>query len=315
MNEKVNRSAAKNEYPIYRAIDAALRYGLHKVPTWSWTEQIALWWGYKFRPAPRIVKLRSGASIHVDPTDYLQLMIYYFGNFEPHCLKFLRLCTGKGGTIVDVGANIGSFTIEGSLVVGPTGRVISIEPVPSHFRTLQANIQLNGMTNVRPIKTAVGNSVGETTLRLPKGGNLGSFTMGYIQSNEAHTVPLETLDELLTSQNVKSVDLIKMDIEGAECQALLGASKTLERHRPVLIIELNEYALSLNGSSTRDVKRLLDEAGYRGWLIRRNQIESITERTTHICDECIFIHRANDQLIHRLRMPQPRRLQMGSDGE
>ena len=291
-------------FVIYQVINAALRFGLHLVPTCRWTEHIALWWGYKFRPAPCLVKLRSGASIYVDPTDYLQLMIYYFGNFEPHCLKYMRLCTAKGGTIIDVGANIGSFTIEGSLVVGPTGQVISIEPAPSHFRTLRANVLLNGFTNVSLFETALGDSVGQATLKLPKRGNLGSFTLGDIQATETHTVALGTLDDLMRSKDIKSIDLIKMDIEGAEYRALLGASSTLERYRPVLIIELNEYALSLNGASTGDVKRLLHEAGYRGWLIERNQTKPITENTPHICDECLFIHRRNDKLIHKLRLPQ-----------
>lgn len=54
-------------------------------------------------------------------------MIYYFGTFEPHCLSYLQRCVDKGGTIVDVGANIGVYTLESSLIVGQTGRVIAIE--------------------------------------------------------------------------------------------------------------------------------------------------------------------------------------------
>src|SRR5947208_2908736 len=75
----------KNSLLLYRAADSFLRCGLRLLPAWSWTESLALRWGYHFRPQPCVVKLRSGAWIHVDPTDYLQLIIYYLGTFEPHC--------------------------------------------------------------------------------------------------------------------------------------------------------------------------------------------------------------------------------------
>ena len=128
---------SKDTQPTYRAIDAALRKSLHALPVTPWTERIAFWWGYRFRPAPCIVKLRSGGLIRVTATDHLQLMIYYFETFEPHALSYLKRCVGNGGTVVDVGANIGLYTLESSLIVGRTGRVISIEAAPSHIEALK----------------------------------------------------------------------------------------------------------------------------------------------------------------------------------
>ena len=174
-----------------------LRYGLRLLPAWTWTERVALWWAYRFRPAPCVAKLRSGALIQVDPTDYLQLMIYYLGTFEPHCLPYLQGCAGKGGTIVDVGANIGVYTLESSLAVGPTGRVISIEAAPSHVQAIRKNIQLNAMSNVLLIETAVGDSVGQATLTRPRGSNLGMFTLGPVSGDETHTVAVRPIDDLL----------------------------------------------------------------------------------------------------------------------
>lgn len=294
----------KNEYPIYQVVDAALRHGLRVLPMWAWTERAALWWGYRFRPAPCVAKLRSGASIHVSPTDYLQLLIYYLGTFEPHCLPYLRGCANKGGTIVDVGANIGFYTLESSLAVGPTGRVISIEAAPPHVEALRKNIQLNGMRNVSLVEVAVGDSVGEATLALPRGGNLGMFTLGPVNSDEPYSVALRPMDDLLAEQGIHSIDLIKMDIEGSEYRALRGAAKTLARYKPALLIELNEVALHRRGSSAREIKDLLSEAGYRGWVIGRREIRPIPDgQATHGCDECLFIHRENESLMRRLRLP------------
>ena len=298
-------SRRKNQNSLYRAIDAALRHGLRVLPAWTWTERVALWWGYRFRPAPRVVKLRSGAMIYVNPTDYLQLLIYYTGAFEPHCLPYLRGCVNQGGTIVDVGANIGFYTLESSLAVGPTGRVISIEAAPPHAGALQKNIELNGMRNTSLIEVAVGDSVGEAKLALPRGDNLGMYTLGAVNSDEVYSVALRRMDDLLEKQYVDSIDLIKMDIEGSEYRALRGATKTLVTHKPALLIELNEVALRQCGSSAQAVKDLLREVGYRGWLINRDgEARPIPEdQATHDCDECLFIHREKVSLMHRLRLP------------
>jgi FkbM family methyltransferase len=295
----------KNKYRGYQLIDAALRCGFRVLPIWPWTERAALWWGYRFRPAPSVAKLRSGPSIYISHTDYLQLLIYYFGTYEPYCLPYLRGCAKRGGTIIDVGANIGFYTLESALAVGPTGHVISIEAAPPHVEAIRKNILLNGMTNISLIEVAVADSVGEAMLSLPQGDNLGMFTLGAVTGDQSYRVTLRPMDDLLAEHASDSISLIKMDIEGAEYRALLGAAKTLAKHKPSLLIELNEGALRRCGSSTQAVKDLLTETGYRGWIIRRNGISPISgDKETHDCDECLFIHRQNEVLMHRLCLPQ-----------
>ncbi len=294
----------KNSYLIYQVIDAALRHGLRLLPAWAWTERVSLWWGYNYKPAPRVVRLRSKPLIYVNPTDYLQLLIYYLGTFEPHCLPYLRKCANEGGTVVDVGANIGFYTLESSLLVGASGRVISIEAAPPHLKALQENIQRNGLRNVAIIKNAVGDRVGEATLALPQGDNLGMFTLGPVASEEMYRVEVQRIDDVLEQQGVQCVDLIKMDIEGSEFRALIGAATTLARFKPALLLELNEPALQRCGSSTRAVKELLSKAGYFGWIIGRTVVRPIPEsQETHVCDECLFIHRERQSLIDKLRLP------------
>lgn len=300
-----NNPSLKHRYLIYRAVNAALCHGLRALPTWTWTERAALWWGYRYKPAPRAVKLRSGASIFVNPRDYLQLLIYYIGAFEPHCLPYLKGCVTRGGTIIDVGANIGFYTLESALAVGPSGRVISIEAAPPHVETLRQNIKLNGLKNISLIEVAVGEAKGSAMLALPRGDNLGMFTLGSVNSEETYLVDLRPIDDVLAEQRVQSVDLIKMDIEGSEYRALCGAKKTLLLHKPALLIELNEVALNQCGSSTQAVKELLREAGYRGWLINRGgHARPIPEvQATHDCDECLFIHREKVSLVRKLGLP------------
>lgn len=304
MSLQARASRPKHSYLSYRMIDAALRHALRALPISSWTEQIALRWGYWFRPAPRVVTLRSGARIQVEAADYLQLLVYYLGTFEPHCLRYLRSCAGEGATIVDVGANIGVYTLESSLAVGPSGRVIAIEAAPSHAEALRRNIQLNGMTNIVPIQVAVGDSAGMATLTLAGGGNLGMFTLGASSGEEVCRVAVRPIDSLLEERGISSVDLIKMDVEGSEYRALKGTAKTLETCRPALLIELNEGALQSCQSSAEQVKSFLRGLGYRGWVLGRKAVQPIPENgSNHHCDECLFVHRQNASLIRKLALP------------
>ena len=231
------------------------------------------------------------------------MLIYYFGTFEPRALSYLKRCVGHGGTVLDVGANIGVYTLESSIIVGRAGRVISIEAAPLHITALKENIDLNGINNVSLIESAVGDSTGWVTLARPRGGNLGMFTVGSVNADEAYSVPLRRIDDLLEGHEIKSIDLIKMDIEGSEYRALRGAANTLAKYKPTILVELNESALHGCKSCARDVKELLRENGYRGWQIGRTAVRPISDiQAEHRCDECIFVHQENKSVMERLQL-------------
>ncbi|MFX8593406.1 FkbM family methyltransferase, partial [Acinetobacter baumannii] len=92
--------------------------------------------------------------------DHLQLLLYYLGIFEPVCINQMRQHLGTGGTLLDVGANIGLFTVEGAVAVGPSGNVISIEAAPPHAQTVREAANLNSLRNVEVVAAAVGNQEG-----------------------------------------------------------------------------------------------------------------------------------------------------------
>jgi FkbM family methyltransferase len=203
-----------------------------------------------------------------------------------------------------VGANIGLYTLEGSIAVGKSGRVVSIEAAPPNVAILKKNVQLNDLTNVSIVEAAVGNSSGEAVLTLPTESNRGMYTLGSVDGDRTYSVAVRTIDGLMEELNIDFVDLVKMDIEGSEYQALCGTVRTLERCKPVLFVELNETALSRCRSSSTAVKRLLRGLGYNGWLIARHAVRPLLEsQSIHTCDECLFIHRDNKSLIRQLRLP------------
>lgn len=279
-----SRTARKSANVIYRAVDVALRYILRRVSVSPRSEHLALWWGYRFNPEPGIITLRSGAKIRTTHVDHLQLLLSYLGTFEPLSLDVMRRHLKIGATMLDVGANIGLFTIEAAQVVGPSGKVISIEAAPHHAMSVKNSAAVNNMTNVEVISVAVGDTDGEATLTLPRDANYGMFTLGKVDGDESFSVALRKIDDVIGE---RKIHFVKMDIEGSEYRALLGARQTLERDRPPILIELNEAALQACGSSSRQVKEFLSDLGYRGTLLAGTPI---TLDQTHVCDECLFTH-------------------------
>jgi FkbM family methyltransferase len=190
-----------------------------------------------------------------------------------------------GATILDVGANIGLFTVEGAQAVGPSGKVIAIEAMPFLAEQVRKNALLNKSTNVEIVPFAVGDADGEIKMTLPKGAHYGMFTAGNVEGDEHFSVQVRRIDDLLEGRRI---DFIKMDIEGSEFKALSGAAKTISEFHPPILIELNESALRSCGSSARQVKECLFSFGYGGWMVNTRQPISLDQN--HDCDECLFLY-------------------------
>jgi FkbM family methyltransferase len=204
-------------------------------------------------------------------------------------MAVLRSHAPAGGTVLDVGGNIGVHTLEAAQAVGPGGRVVAIEPMPHHAQRIRDDAALNGFRHVDVVQAAVGSAPGEVSIGLPaEGANEGMYCIGGQQ--DAVTVPMRTIDEIVQTQGLARVDVIKMDIEGAEFGALTGARQTLERFRPTILIEVNSPALEAMGSSSEEVMTLLGAMGYRGMRIGRNRLEPLSQLSE--CDECIFTPRS-----------------------
>jgi len=185
------------------------------------------------------------------------VMLYWLlrGKNERHTRKLFKEALRPGMRVLDIGAHIGYFALLAGREVGPTGKVYAFEPDPGNVRFLRHNIALNGLDEV---VTAVPRAVADTSgmrpfFADPKNSVISSL---WRQGWADGTTPVEctTVDEYLDGA---AVDVVKLDVEGAEVHALRGMRRTLmESSRPVLIVECNPTAFAAAGVSVRD---LLDE--------------------------------------------------------
>jgi FkbM family methyltransferase len=209
-------------------------------------------------PSTEIVTTCEGFRMHVDPGDYaVGHTIARTGSYEPEVSAALRELLGPGGTFVDVGANVGWFSLLGASLVGPSGRVIAL---------LRDSARDNGFDNIDMLTMALAAQPGAIALETDgSNGRITPIDGPPAEPIEANfVVAARPLDDVLSDAGVTRVDAIKIDVEGAEPLVLKGAGNTITRHRPVLISEF--YPLALDSSpwgNAHGYLAMLRAFGYR----------------------------------------------------
>ena len=182
--------------------------------------------------------VRGPAGAFVCPPGPSPFFLGVDASFEPGLCALLEQL--RGGTVLDVGANIGFITVRAARAVGSQGRVIAIEPHPERFHYLERNIALNDLTNVTCVQCAIGAEKGRLTL-FDVDPTLGPRPLDVsIQPGRGteFEVPMRTLDELLDELgNPPDISLVKIDVEGYESDVLAGMPRLLST-RPRLVVEV-----------------------------------------------------------------------------
>lgn len=142
----------------------------------------------------------------------------------------------EGDTIVDAGTHIGVFTIKASRAVGNEGKVIAIEPDPNNLEFLRENIKINQLKNVIVMPKAICSKKGKSKLYLSERfAEHSLFSLG-ISSDKSIEVETDTLDNMLRELGIKRVNFVKMNIEGAELEALQGMEETLKDNDTIRVV-------------------------------------------------------------------------------
>jgi FkbM family methyltransferase len=150
-----------------------------------------------------------------------------------------------GDVVYDIGANVGLFSLRFARLVGPSGFVYCVEANPVCVYFLGANLLASGLSNFEIFPVAVSDRAGSAEFSVNYGNtHLGMLKTGLHATKPGHRITVETvtLDGLIEEFGLRPPNLIKMDIEGAEIAAAPGMMRTVERHRPILVLELHGTA-------------------------------------------------------------------------
>ena len=188
--------------------------------------------------------------------------------YEQATTKLFRQLIQPGMVVVDVGANVGYFTLLAAELAGSGGTVYAFEPEPNNYALLKNNIQLNSYSNIQPIETAVSNECGSTQLYLSAMDNGSHSIYGTAARGVTgtHLVATTTLDAFLKGEGWPKVDLVKIDVEGAEIRVLDGMERLCERSPDFkLIIEYCPVLINATGAKPSD---LLDKLASMNLKVR-----------------------------------------------
>lgn len=222
-------------------------------------------------PRQAVARACFGSRFHTDTRDLIQRYIYTFGMWEPPLTRWLQHTLRPGDTFVDVGANIGYYSLLASSLVKESGRVVAVEASPDFHRALRANLVLNQVHNVRAVNEAVSDRAEMLHFTLASSTNLGANSIvPYAGRAESHTdVPARALPDILTSTELTTARVIKVDVEGAEGAVLRGLIPSLERLRPdvELAIEITPQRLEELGDTAEQLLAALFAHGFHPYRL------------------------------------------------
>jgi FkbM family methyltransferase len=186
------------------------------------------------------IRLPSGDQILMTGREKIGTYLLIYETFELAELRYCSTNVAPGSTAIDVGANVGIFSLTLSHIVADAGGVIAIEPSPANFARLISHIKINSRTNIRALQIAAGRENGIARLNVdvdPAFGAAIPEASAYSRGGPEICVDVRTLDDIWNEQNRPRIGFIKIDVEGAEAEVILGAEHLITTCQPILLVE------------------------------------------------------------------------------
>lgn len=236
---------------------------LRRAGLWGPVCRPLIWLGQRIVPPPSsevLAVLPMSAELKVPP-GWPSSMTLASGRYEPELTALFLRSVRESMRVVDVGANIGYYTILASRLVGPTGHVVAFEPDRDAATTLRSNIEHNRCTNIDIVELAAAAEEGHAHLCVPQPEH-GYLVHGGGKESD-HDVTTTTLDRYFSNLDWPAVDIVKMDIEGGEESALAGMTRLCRRNpRIKLFLEINIAAMTRSGVALADFIDRLRSLGF-----------------------------------------------------
>lgn len=242
-----------------------------------------------------LYRTRYGDMFWLAEDRYIDSCLIRDSVFEEASTNIVKRLVRKDWTALDVGANIGYYSVLLSRAVGNSGRVIAFEPTHHFSKVLESNLKANGIKNVdvqnlglsdkrQQLPVQIGDS--SATLHSPEGKNL----------DESEVIELVRLDDLVEDLGIKDIGFIKVDIDGHEPQFMDGAKRSLERWDPLILLEVNHLNYFEAGVYAWDFYERLRKMSYR---IYDENLSEISSRTEFLVKCANFAYSANIVLTKR----------------
>ena len=234
---------------------------------------------------------RLGIKLWLDKNSYLQNKIINFGVWEKNSTKIIKKYLKPGDIFIDVGANIGYFTILASKIVGDNGRVLAYEPTKKYATQIKMNIKDNDKHNnisffpygLSDTSTQAVINIGNSSATLHKFGDLSE--------NDIERIELKQFDTVFNKSSIDRIDFIKVDIDGHEPAFFKGAIKNIKKYKPKILLEVNQANYYKAGFDLTEFYNTIK--GLNIYIYSENNLEEIKDINSFLLKCGNFTHSHN----------------------
>lgn len=230
---------------------------------------------YQYSPGAYRQIHRNGIELRVDISDYIGHYLY-FGFYDDAIEKLFALCQSNFN-VIDIGSNIGWVALNFAKR-SSSGTIIGFEPDPFNYSVCTNNVTLNSFDNLQVLPYGLGESAATVKMEVRTPDNRGGNRIAPIDAVGSVNVEIKKLDTVEEVLSLSKIHLMKLDVEGYELKVLRGASQILQKHKPILFIEIDNDNLSDHGDSANDVILFLSKIGYTSFVHAETD-EVVTEQT------------------------------------
>lgn len=217
--------------------------------------------------------LENGIKINLYKDSVLSRLIY--NGFEKEETDYLTKILKQGDVFVDIGSNIGLFSLIASKIVGDEGTVLSFEPTPLTFSRLNENVKLNNLKNINTKNIGLSDKEGDLNFYVSNNGHDAWNSFAPSQDNKLERsiqVSVSTLDVELKDIDKSKIKLVKIDVEGWEKFVLYGGEEFFIKYRPIVMVEFTEENTFNAGYPVYDIYDVMQDFGYEWYRISEGEL-------------------------------------------
>lgn len=234
----------------------------------------------------RCVVTRGGIKYDLDLGQGIDFAIYLGNIFERSTRRALSELVAPSATVLDIGANVGAHTLHLAQSVGPRGEVLAFEPTEFAYTKLVRNLELNPQLNARvsahncflaakdkaDVPAAIYSSWPLNSIAAQKEDGTDFHAKHLGRAMSAKTAQARSIDSILADRANPRVQLVKLDVDGFECEILRGAETLLRESRPIFVMELAPYVLDERGASLAELLDMFRPYGYQFYNEKTKQL-------------------------------------------
>lgn len=259
--------------PAYTALEFVHGWSRASADSARSIKEWGRWWKYLRLKQPVMMNWINGLKLRIYPKNEIFRAIFVRGIYDPNLIVAVNSFLHKGSTFIDVGSNMGYFSLLASSVVGEDGTILAIEPSSRDYNRLVDNVNINQLHNISPYRLAISDKNGQAKISIACEERSALNTLGTsfgfkgVEKISVEDVETATIDDLVQKEKITSIDVLKVDVEGSELVALRGARNSIEKFRPVIMLGANEGALNACGVDIGELKTLLKDLRYKAYVL------------------------------------------------